>query len=115
MQHNYQHYQQQIELENISLTDLQRCSELVYLEQLQLAIELGQLQMFNHIIQQRKEFIKTMLEAIIQTTLSSGILGVASYVAVASTIINPIALTAVGVAGIAAGVYLQIKQIKGAK
>jgi hypothetical protein len=112
MQHNYQH---QIELRNIDLVCLQQYVELVYLEQLHLAVELGQLQMFNYIIQKRKEVIKAMLDAALSTVLSSGFLGAASYIAVATAIVNPVALTAIGVAGIAAGVYLQIKQIKGAR
>jgi multisubunit Na+/H+ antiporter MnhG subunit len=56
-----------------------------------------------------------MLDAALSTVLSSGFLGAASYIAVATAIVNPVALTAIGVAGNAAGVYLQIKQIKGAR
>jgi hypothetical protein len=95
-----------------NLTNLQQEIQLLYLEQITLAIELGKLQMLNVVIKQRKEFIKIMLQGILETVSITSVLGAASYVAVATAVANPIGLTVLGTTVFLSGMFLQFQQSK---
>jgi multisubunit Na+/H+ antiporter MnhG subunit len=63
--------------------------------------------MLQQILTRRKELIKIMIDTLLGVSSVAGVATIASYFAVATAVVNPVVLTALGAAAFLSGVYMQ--------